>query len=101
MMQHIHVHIEVARLQRRDAPNPLKKALSGEKVLATLLVAAALGKRAGNTLMPRAEDDRTASLMQYTDRHPPAAEAVRAAARTALRAAYTRAAEWPFAERSK
>ena len=62
-------------------------------LLATLLVAAALGKRAGNTLMPRAEDDRTASLMQYTDRHPPAAEAVRPAATTALRATYTRAAE--------
>ena len=62
-------------------------------LLATLLVAAALGKRAGNTLMPRAEDDRTASLMQYTDRHPPAAEAVRSAATTALRATYTRAAE--------
>ena len=62
-------------------------------LLATLLVTAALGKRAGNTLMPRAEDDRTASLMQYTDRHPPAAEAVRSAATTALRATYTKAAE--------
>ena len=61
---------------------------------ATLLaacVAAALGKRAGNTLMPRAEDDRTASLVQFTD--PPAAEATKAAASTGLRAATTKAAD--------
>jgi len=60
---------------------------------ATLLaacVAAALGKRAGNTLMPRAEEDRTAALMQFTD--PPAAEAAKAAASTALKAATTKAA---------
>lgn len=45
---------------------------------ATLLaacVAAASGKRAGNTLMPQTEEDRTATLVQFTD---PAAEAVRA-----------------------
>ena len=61
---------------------------------ATLLaacVAAALGKRAGNTLMPRAEEDRTASLVQFTD--PPAAEATKAAASTGLRAATTKAAD--------
>ena len=45
---------------------------------ATLLaacVAAASGKRAGNTLMPQTEEDRTATLVQFTD---PAAEAVKA-----------------------
>ena len=47
-------------------------------VRATLLVgwlAAASGRRAGNTLMPQAEENRTATLMQFTD---PAAEAVKA-----------------------
>ena len=46
--------------------------------MATLLVgwlAAASGRRAGNTLMPQAEENRTATLMQFTD---PAAEAVKA-----------------------
>ena len=61
---------------------------------ATLLaacVAAALGKRAGNTLMPQAEEDRTASLMQFTS---PAAEATKAASTsTALKAAATKAAD--------
>jgi hypothetical protein len=45
---------------------------------ATLLaacVAAASGRRAGNTLMPQAEGDKTATLVQFTD---PAAEAVKA-----------------------
>ena len=45
---------------------------------ATLLaacVAAASGRRAGNTLMPQTEEDRTATLVQFTD---PAAEAVKA-----------------------
>ena len=52
-------------------------------VRATLLaacVAAASGRRAGNTLMPRAEEDRTATLMQFTD---PAAEAVKALTKAA------------------
>jgi len=46
--------------------------------MATLLVgwlAADAGRRAGNTLMPQAEEKRAATLMQFTD---PAAEAVKA-----------------------